>query len=152
MTGLSSIEFLNALAVDDSLVRRLKRMPFSITGTRRICLHKSEASSLHVMLVESEAGKNFPGHFHNDSDEVTIAVRGCLEMLVWDKGDHVTPTRICLGSDPDQTRIAFVPRYITHATKAVADNCVYLEVKLGPFQKAALVQVDETTLTSLDGQ
>jgi cupin fold WbuC family metalloprotein len=151
MTELSPVQFMSALAVDDALVARLAAMPFSATGTRRICLHASEASPLHAMLVESQAGNSFPGHYHTDSDEVTIAVKGRLEILVWAKGAGTPPTRLTLGDAPGDTKIAFVPKETTHITKALGGNCVYLEVKLGPFKKDALVRVDAAALTGVGG-
>jgi cupin fold WbuC family metalloprotein len=145
MTGNTSVQFLNALAVDEDLVVRLAGLPFSATGTRRICLHEAETSPLHAMLVESVADSRFPGHYHSDSDEVTIVVKGCLEILVWDKGVESAPQRLELRPDGD-AKIAFIPKHTPHITKALGGNCVYLEVKLGPFKKDALVQVDPKSL------
>ena len=138
----SSVAFINALAVDDGLIDRLSAMPFSATGTRRICLHESEASPLHAMLVEGLDESRFPRHFHSDSDEVTVAVRGKLEILVWDGGLYESPQKIVLGLGDKDTKVAFVPKHTPHVTRALGGNCIYLEVKLGPFKKDALVQVD----------
>lgn len=147
MTRLSPVEFLSVLAVDEALLARLADMPFSATGTRRICLHESEASPLHAMVVESVAGNGFPGHYHTDSDEVTITIKGRLEILIWDIDANAKPTRLVIGDAAGDIKAAFVRKGTTHITKAVGGNCVYLEVKLGPFKKDALVVVESTTLT-----
>lgn len=146
MPGNSSVQFLNALAVDDGLIKRLASLPFSATGTRRICLHESEASPLHAMLVESVAESEFPGHAHSDSDEVTLAVKGRLDIRIWDKGVTVAPSRMVLGTGENETRMVFVPKDVPHITKALGGNCVYLEVKLGPFKKDALVLIERALL------
>lgn len=143
----ASVEFVKALSVDDGLIDRLSALPFSATGTRRLCLHEGEASLLHAMLVESIGDSRFPGHYHSDSDEVTIAVKGKLEILVWDRGADESPRQLILGLGANETKVAFVPKHTPHITKAVGGNCVYLEVKLGPFKKDALVQVDPAKLT-----
>ena len=147
MAGNPSVQFMSALSVDDGLVGKLAAMPFTATGTRRICLHESEVSPLHAMLVESVAGSSFPGHYHSDGDEVTIAVKGRMEILVWDKGADNAPTRLVLGPGEGETKVAFVPKHTPHITQPLGGNCVYLEVKLGPFKKDALVQVDAKNLT-----
>ncbi len=141
MAGLPPVQFLSVLSVDDDTLSQLATMSFSETGTRRICLHESEASPLHAMLVESVAGSSFPGHYHADSDEVTIVIKGRLEMLVWDKGTNAAPTRLVLGDAARDIRVAFVRKDLPHVTRVIGSNCVYLEVKLGPFKKDALVWV-----------
>jgi len=146
MGSPSPVEFIIASAVDEVLIARLEAMPFSVSGTRRICLHESEASPLHAMVVESLDGSSFYSHYHTDSDEVTIAIRGQLEIMVWDKGADAIPTRLMLGVAAGDIRIAIVRKDTPHTTKAIGGNCVYLEVKLGPFRKDALVRVESTTL------
>lgn len=142
-----SVRFLSALAVNDALLAKLADMPFTDTGTRRICLHESDSSQLHAMLVESAAGTEFPAHYHSDSDEVTVAVKGHMQILIWDKGLGTHPTRVLLGVGEGEAKAAFVPKRVSHATLPVGGDCVYLEVKLGPFDKHALVKVDANDLT-----
>ena len=146
-----AVEFISALSVDRGLLERLELLPFSITGTRRICLHESETSPLHGMLVESLAGSTFPAHYHADGDEVTVPVCGRLEIMVWERGPNEKPTRLVLGSGADDTKIAFIRRNVPHSTKALDDNCVYFEIKLGPFQKDALVPVSDADLVGYGG-
>lgn len=103
------------------------------------------------MLVESLAGSTFPAHYHADGDEVTVPVCGRLEIMVWERGPNEKPTRLVLGSGADDTKIAFIRRNVPHSTKALDDNCVYFEVKLGPFKKEALVQVSAKDLVGGNG-
>jgi len=141
-----AVEFISALSIDQSLVDRLSQLSFSPSGTRRICVHESETSALHGMLVESVRGSTFPAHYHSDGDEVTIPISGRLEIMAWDKGPTGKPTRLVLGPGPQDTKIAFLRRNVPHTTKALGGNCVYFEVKLGPFKKDALVQVSGADL------
>lgn len=144
-----SVAFLNALAVDPALIEELSELAFSGTGTRRICLHKSEASLLHVMLVESKPEQSFPAHFHSDSDEVSVAVSGQLEIVVWKDGHGEKPEKLILGGGHGGVPVSLIPKGVTHTTQAVGGNCIYLEVKLGPFLKDALVQVSSADLASV---
>jgi cupin fold WbuC family metalloprotein len=146
MGSLSPVEFLFSSAVDEVLLARLAAMPFSASGTRRICLHESEASRLHAMVVESLEGSSFYSHYHSDSDEVIIVIRGQLEILIWDNGADSLPTYLMLGVEAGDIKIVIVRKDTTHTTKAIGGNCVYLEVKLGPFRKDALVQVEPAVL------
>lgn len=141
-----AVEFISALAVDQELIDRLSQLSFSPTGTRRICLHESETSALHGMLVESLGGSTFPAHYHSDGDEVTVPVSGRLEIMAWDRGLAEKPTRLVLGPGPQDAKIAFMRRNVAHTTKALDGNCVYFEVKLGPFKKDALVQIGNADL------
>ena len=146
-----AVAFISALAVDQTLVARLSQLSFSPTGTRRICLHESETSALHGMLVESLSGSQFPAHYHTDGDEVTVPVSGRLEIVAWEKGPQEKPTRLVLGPDMADAKIAFIRRNVPHTTKALDGNCVYFEIKLGPFQKDALVPVSDADLVGYGG-
>jgi cupin fold WbuC family metalloprotein len=137
-----SVEFFRATSVGDKLLSKLSAMRFSSSGTRRICLHESESSPLHVMLVESASGTSFPRHFHLDSDEVTVVVKGQMEIVLWDRGTYSSPTRLLLGPGEGESKVALVPKLVPHFTQPVGGNCIYLEVKLGPFKKDALVKLD----------
>lgn len=141
-----SVAFISALSIDQSLIDRLSQLSFSPNGTRRICVHESETSALHGMLVESLGGSTFPAHYHSDGDEVTISVSGRLEIMAWDNGPKGKPTRLVLGPGPQDSKIAFLHRNLPHTTRALEGNCVYFEVKLGPFKKDALVQVSGADL------
>lgn len=140
---MSSVQFLNALSVDDMLIDELAKLPFTSGGTRRICMHNSELSPLHVMLVESIAGSNFPRHHHADSDELSILIRGKLEVLAWENGADAEAIRRVLGPSYAESRAVLLPKNTPHTTKPIGGNCIYLEVKLGPFNKAALCYTDQ---------
>ena len=143
----SPVEFLSALSVGPELIQKLGSLPFSNTGTRRLCLHESESSPLHVMLVESKAGVAFPAHFHSDGDEVTMIIGGRLSIEIWDKGISQKPTTLTLGTGPADAKVLFTPKGTAHTTCAVETNCTYLEVKQGPFNKLALVSIAAEQLT-----
>jgi len=140
---MSSVRFLNAFSVDDVLIDELAKLPFNSGGTRRICMHSSELSPLHVMVVESTDGSNFPRHHHADSDELSILIRGKLEVLAWENGAEAKATRRVLGPSDGECRAVLLPKNTPHTTKPLGGNCIYLEVKLGPFDRDALCYTDK---------
>ena len=141
MAGSASVKYVRALALDKKLITHLGSMPFSATGTRRLCMHDAASSPLHVMVVECVAGSSFPCHYHRDGDEVTTIVNGRMEILIWDKGLSSSPTRLVLGNDEHDAKAAHIPRHTPHLTRPLGGNCVYMEVKVGPFDKDNLVVV-----------
>jgi cupin fold WbuC family metalloprotein len=142
----SPVQYLNAVAVDEDVLSALSQLPFSKTGTRRICLHSAQDAPLHVMVVESKASEQFPPHCHSDSDEFSTVVTGVLELMVWDRGADQKPSIIRIGQEPGLAKATFVPRGTVHITRAVGRNCIYIEVKLGPFDKNAMIMSSESEL------
>jgi cupin fold WbuC family metalloprotein len=138
-----SVQYLNAIAIDARLVAALTELTFSNSGTRRLCLHKTESAPLHVMLVESLSGTPFPAHCHTDGDEFSTVVTGVLELTIWDRGEGAEPSVVQIGNREGLAKATFVPRGVTHNTRAIDGNCIYIEVKLGPFDKKALVMKEE---------
>jgi len=135
---LDSVEFFATSIVNDSLFSKLASLQYSSTGTRRICLHQNEESPLHIMLVQAAHGNKFPRHFHNDSDEVTVVLRGRLKIDLWVTGIHNPPTTHLL--DPTtSSQVCFLSKGCPHVTEPLTSDVIYLEVKLGPFSKEALV-------------
>jgi cupin fold WbuC family metalloprotein len=129
-------EYVRGLFIDDELRNRLSALPFSTTKTSRLCLHESDQSPLHVMLVES-AFHVFPRHCHLDSDEVIVLDDGGLVVSLWSDGE-LSPPVVCELSSTT-CRVAFVPRGTLHSIRSVTPTSRYLEVKLGPFLKEACV-------------
>ena len=132
-----SVLFSNASCVDEALLKDLKNLPFSSSGTRRVCLHNDESAALHIMLVESQKGYIFPAHRHLDGDEVTMIVDGTLEILMWDGLPADVPRRYILNAGAGAKALR-VPSGRWHQTCAIDKNATYLEVKLGPFNKKSM--------------
>ena len=86
MSHNESVLYFRSDLVDDFALLQLSKLPFSKTGTRRLCLHESEKSPLHVMLVESKPHLSFPRHLHLDGVEVMFVLHGTLKIKLWDLG------------------------------------------------------------------
>jgi cupin fold WbuC family metalloprotein len=135
----ASVKYLNAMSVDAEMLRQLRTLEFAASHTRRICFHGTPDAPFHVMLVEAEEGFAFPPHAHTDSDELSVAVEGVLEIAAWPNGLEKPAQVFRLGDGVSST---LMPRGTPHKTCAVGGNAVYLEAKLGPFRPDALVKYE----------
>jgi len=122
-------------------LRLLESIPLSVTGTSRLCFHETHDSPLHVMLVKATTKDVFARHCHTDSDEFTTVLEGGLEITLWSDGLQSTPHHIVLGRDFTGDYGALISKGLAHTTRALSENTVYLEIKLGPFNPDALVKL-----------
>jgi cupin fold WbuC family metalloprotein len=130
--------FVNQQFISNSHLTLLASLPFSDTGTRRLCFHESDYSLFHVMLVQASTQKPFPRHCHTDSDEFTTVVTGGLEVTIWTEGLQSSPSVLTLGNDFSGEHATLIRKGIPHTTRPLTESTVYLEVKLGPFKRNAL--------------
>ena len=133
-----STVFVNQPFVSNSHLSLLASLPFSETGTRRLCFHETDHSLFHVMLVQTSTQKTFPRHCHTDSDEFTTVVTGGLEITIWTEGLQSSPSVLILGSDFSGEYATVIRKGVPHTTRPLTESTVYLEVKLGPFKSNAL--------------
>jgi len=133
-----STVFVNQQSISNNHLSLLASLPFSETGTRRLCFHESNDSLFHVMLVQTSTQKTFPRHCHTDSDEFTTVVTGGLEITIWTEGLQSPPSVLILGSDFSGGHATVIRKGIPHTTRPLTESTVYLEVKLGPFKPNAL--------------
>jgi len=133
-----STVFVNEQFISKHHQRLLASLPFSDTGTRRLCFHESDHSLFHVMLVQASIRKPFPRHCHTDSDEFTTVVTGGLEITIWNEGLQSSPSVLLLGRDFSGDHATVIRKGIPHTTRPLTESTVYLEVKIGPFKRDAL--------------
>lgn len=133
-----STVFVNQQFISDHHLSLLASLPFSETGTRRLCFHESNDSLFHVMLVQTSTQEIFPRHFHTDSDEFTTVVTGGLEITIWTEGLQSPPSVLILGRDFSGEHATVIRKGIPHSTRPLTESTVYVEVKLGPFRCNAL--------------
>jgi cupin fold WbuC family metalloprotein len=134
----ASVAFVNQHSVTEDHLELLASLPYSKTGTRRLCFHESNQSNLHMMLVQASPENAFPRHCHTDSDEFTTVVSGGLEIELWPEGIQSPSSVIVLGRDFSGAHAALVRKGIPHTTRPLTEQTIYLEIKLGPFNRGAL--------------
>ncbi len=140
-----SVRYIKSLCVDEIIVKKLQELSFSPTGTRRFCLHDSPEAPLHTMVIEVEAGVEYPPHQHLDSDEIIFILSGKMDILIWDKGSAESPSVIHLDSSLNISPIVLVSESMIHLTKPIT-QCIYMEFKLGPFKKENLKMIEKDKL------
>jgi len=124
--------------INDDHIRLLSSLPASLTGTRRLCFHRSNDAELHIMLVQGAIDHTYPPHCHTDSDELTVVIRGGMEITAWSDGIKKPPSLIVVGKAFSGDHAVIVRKGIFHMTRPLSAETAYIEVKLGPFDPAAL--------------
>lgn len=113
-------------AISPEAMAHLRSLAFSKTGTRRLCLHESEESKLHMMLIEIMPNTRFPEHEHSLSDELVFLLTGQLDYCFKD-GSANSLSEI-------STRSTILPMGIPHSVVSGPEGALYLEIICGPFR------------------
>lgn len=113
--------------LSDDALSFLKTLSFSSTGTRRLCLHKSLDSTMHVMLIEIKPDTDFNRHSHKNSDEMVYLISGSLTY-------HFDNDESSILSEGSAFSI-IIPKGCYHGVSSGPSGALYLEVINGPFIK-----------------
>jgi len=108
-------------------ISRLRSLDFSQTGTRRLCLHSSNDSSLHMMLIEILPNTYFERHAHTHSDEAVYLLEGSLKY-------QLDNEEVYMLSD-SLARSIILPIGTFHSVESGSKGALYLEIINGPFKK-----------------
>jgi len=109
-------------------VAHLKTLEYSQTSTRRLCLHRSSDSPLHMMLIEIQPNTIFARHQHCHSDEAVFLLEGSLNYEL----DNGTVHMLSESS----SRSIILPMNSFHSVKAGPNGALYLELINSPFTKS----------------
>ena len=132
---MTSVEYIPSYLIVPNEKNLLQNLKFSSSGTRRICLHKNEEAPFHVMLIELAPDVTFPRHKHTDSDELTIVISGQMTIEYW-QNENEKKVKVNLGK---YNKAAFIKAGKFHRNSSGKNGCMYLEVKLGPFNPEKMV-------------
>ena len=135
-----SVLYLNSILIDNKALKNLSKLKYSKSQTKRLCFHEDNNSEFHKMVVEANKNTSFPAHLHLDSDEIIFILNGRMKVLIWNEGNEKKPFKIILDSKKNFNPILIIPKNITHSTENITKTR-YVEFKLGPFKKNALVFV-----------
>jgi cupin fold WbuC family metalloprotein len=122
---------------EDDIIQALAEMPFGSNGLRRICLHPSTQSPLHVMAIEANDVMEFPAHSH-PCDELMMLIHGEMTVTflsqIEDKKIELKVGSLCL-----------IPANTIHLVSFTAPSTVFYEIKAGPFNENSTIfaKVDE---------
>ncbi len=101
-------------------------------------IHESPNDPLQRIFIASKYDSYFRPHKHNDKSEFAIVLKGLFNILTFnDEGQVLT----CDSIGPNAQSFAFdMPQNIWHTWVAMEDNCVFFEVKKGPYIPASAVE------------
>ena len=94
----------------------------------RLCLHSSEGSRSHQMIVCEMAGMFYPPHIHQEDSECFCVIEGELCVLEYDSSGVVSS---CVKLNKGQFFKAPLSR--AHSVYPVTPFVVYFESKAGPY-------------------
>ena len=137
-TKNNSILFSRKKIIDKNLIKDFDKLNYSLTGTKRICIHESEKANFHVMLIESTKEVEFPAHLHSDGPELITIVSGILKINFFAKKTGKFTKIVTLQNGTDWCKAVLIPKNIIHSTRSETEKVIYLETKLGPFNKDSL--------------
>jgi cupin fold WbuC family metalloprotein len=125
-----TIIFLNTKLNNIDYKNIFNKLSYSSNGIKRICLHKSEKSKLHIMILQTKKGFKFPKHSHLDTNEFLFILKGKLELTIYNS--HNIKKKVLFGNSKDMT---LIKKGVPHSTNPLSDKCIYLEVKNGPYNR-----------------
>lgn len=132
-----SVSFMNFSSIDNSAFAALQLLPFNINGSRRICLHDSDASNFHVMLVELAPDRVFPYHCHLDSDELSVLLSGSMDIRVL--RDRYVDVFDLISLNACRQVSSYIKRGTFHSNLVGPSGAIYVEAKAGPFDKKSMI-------------
>jgi cupin fold WbuC family metalloprotein len=122
---------MSSPSCEDDIIQALAEMPFGSNGLRRICLHPSTQSPLHVMVIEANDVMEFPAHSH-PCDELMMLIRGeitvSLLSQVEEKKIELKAGSLCL-----------IPANTIHLVGFSLPSTVFYEIKAGPFNENSTI-------------
>jgi cupin fold WbuC family metalloprotein len=116
--------------------KKLAALSFSKTNTKRICFHNSINSNLQYMLIQLKKNSIFKFHKHVDSDEVVFMVSGKMKIKYF--SNKQKKFAVLSKSNP----FFSCKKNLIHSTESLTKNCIYIEVKSGPFLKNKTIVYD----------
>lgn len=102
-------------------------------GKIRICMHTSPEDSLHEMLIALRKDVRYPIHKCPARSETHIVLHGVLTVNLFNPDGTLlerVPLGVCQSGRKNYLR---VPANMFHSLSIESDVCVFLEIKLGPF-------------------
>jgi cupin fold WbuC family metalloprotein len=138
MSVTKSVLYMSSPANEEDIIRALTEMPFGTNGLRRVCLHSSIQSPLHVMLIESNDVKEFPAHSH-PCDELIMLIRGELTVSYL---TEITEKKIELNVGS----LLLIPAKTFHLVKFLTPSTLFYEIKAGPFNEDSTIFAEANDL------
>ena len=94
----------------------------------RICLHKNNQSSLHIMLIKFNKSKINKMHYHKNKNEFYFILKGKLDVIV--KKNTKKIHNILKEND-----MIYLESKTIHSVKILTEEVIFLEIRPGPFNR-----------------
>ena len=115
--------------VSDSDLELLKKTSFELQRKNgRLCLHESESSKVHQMVVLEHAHYFYSPHYHDGDAECFMLIDGQLGVITFSEDGNFDSSRLL-----EKHQFYKVGSGVVHAVFPVSDYCIYYESKGGPY-------------------
>ena len=131
MNVTKSVQYMPSPSYQDDVIKALTEMPFGSNGLRRICLHASAQSPLHVMVIEANDVMEFPAHSH-PTDEFMMLIRGEMSVSYL---TEIVEKKVELKAGS----LLLIPADTVHLVKFLAPSTIFYEIKTGPFNENSTI-------------
>lgn len=118
---------------EDDVQDLLRRAMENSSGKCRICFHHLPEAPLHEMLIAIRRGANNPPHRCRATEETHFMLRGLARLRLYEE-DGTLARDIEMGPPGDnRTSYVRIPQNLYHDMIVESGICLYMEIKLGPF-------------------
>jgi cupin fold WbuC family metalloprotein len=115
--------------VIDADLELLHRTSCELGGKNgRLCLHESESSKVHQMIVLEHSRYFYSPHYHEDDAECFMLMDGSLGLLTFSDDGKLDSAQLLVKHE-----FCKVGRGVVHAVFPASNYCIYYESKGGPF-------------------
>ena len=128
------IEWGKHSSISNETIHHLREKALSNKRLSRICVHDSEESPLHIMLIAMPPNCEYPKHMHKTRDEFYTILKGDL-TIVYVEDNNVNST-CTLSENSNLHKCLFLRARIWHSVKSGTEGCVFVESRLGPFSSS----------------
>lgn len=121
------------IKIDNNTISELKIKANSNNSKKfRLCLHKSPQDELHEMIIVHSKDQYIRPHKHMNNTESNYIIEGEMFVIVFDDYGNIKDT-FKLSKEEN---IAFrISKNYWHSIIPLSENVIFIEVKLGPFDK-----------------
>jgi len=134
---MNSIDWSVNCSINTDDILRAEQTALVTGSIYRICFHKDEQKTLHVMLIALPPNATYPAHCHYLKEELYLVYRGGMTLFTY--GSKESPNdldvkEIHIDSN-GHCRGYLMHSMVWHSMTAGSCGVVFMEIKTGPFKQ-----------------
>jgi cupin fold WbuC family metalloprotein len=122
--------------IQEKDIKEIINLSIKTQDTARLCLHNSTESMLELMLIYHPFKKKSGILKYLDTPSIYMLLEGEFILEFYNESKEVTKS---IHFSNDKTKIATVPKGQYYKTTILSNNLLFLEIRLGPFNRDKLI-------------